>query len=190
MHVCLFDIDGTLLSSGGAGQAAMEAAIVSEFGALARYEGLSTAGRTDRAIAADLFDYHKVEAGEEALRRFIAAYLSHLPRELAARQGMVLPGIAALLGSLADGDQHLHRDDVAREAFVEVHRRLNGSVRPERVWVIGDTPADVRCARAIGVNIVAVATGIFSEDELRAERPDHLCADFSDPERLLSLLTR
>ena len=31
MHVCLFDIDGTLLSSGGAGKAAMEAALESEF---------------------------------------------------------------------------------------------------------------------------------------------------------------
>jgi phosphoglycolate phosphatase-like HAD superfamily hydrolase len=223
MHVCLFDIDGTLLNSGGAGQAAMEAAIVSEFGALERYEGLSTAGRTDRAIMTDLFTYHKVAHDEHAFSRFIAAYLKHLPQQLAARQGMVLPGVAALLDTLAAredvllglltgnyregaklklghhrlydycqfggfGDHHQHRDDVAREAFAEVRERLNGSVVAEKVWVIGDTPADVRCARAIGVNAVAVATGMYSATELESTNPDYLFADFSNPEPLLTLL--
>ena len=32
MHVCLFDIDGTLISSGGAGKAALEEALLEEFG--------------------------------------------------------------------------------------------------------------------------------------------------------------
>jgi phosphoglycolate phosphatase len=32
LHVCLFDIDGTLIASGGAGKAALEAALASEFG--------------------------------------------------------------------------------------------------------------------------------------------------------------
>ncbi len=50
MHVCLFDIDGTLLNSGGAGQAAMEAALAEEFGVTHPVEGISTAGRTDHAI--------------------------------------------------------------------------------------------------------------------------------------------
>jgi phosphoglycolate phosphatase len=56
------------------------------------------------------------------------------------------------------------------------------------VWVIGDTPSDVRCARAIGAKVVAVATGIFSIDQLRVERPDHLVQDFADSACLMSLL--
>lgn len=223
MHVLLFDIDGTLLNSGGAGQAAMEAAIAAEFGTAAPVVGLLTAGRTDRAIAVDLFKFHGVELDEAALRRFITAYLRHLPVELAAREGLVLPGVAAMLETMAGrddvvlglltgnfregaqaklghfgldrhfafggfGDHHHHRDDVAREALAEVHRRMNGSVAMEKVWVIGDTPADVQCARAIGAKVIAVATGSYSPDELELTSPDHLFADFSDPRPVLSLL--
>ncbi len=46
MHAILFDIDGTLLRSGGAGQAAMERALDSVFGVAAPTEGISAAGRT------------------------------------------------------------------------------------------------------------------------------------------------
>ena len=59
MHALLFDIDGTLLRSGGAGQAAMERALESVFGVTAPTEGISAAGRTDFAITSDLLDYHR-----------------------------------------------------------------------------------------------------------------------------------
>lgn len=223
MHVCLFDIDGTLLNSGGAGQAAMEAALASEFEAVEPLEGISTAGRTDRAIVADMFRYHGIEPDEDRLQRFMAAYLRHLPDRLTERDGSALPGIPLLLemlgpredvllglltGNFQDGarlklthfhldhhfefggfgDRHHERDDVAREALDEVHKRCNGSVDPSRVWVIGDTPADIRCARAIGVNVVAVATGVYSAEQLEGAEPDHLFADFADPDPLLNLL--
>jgi phosphoglycolate phosphatase len=55
------------------------------------------------------------------------------------------------------------------------------------VWVIGDTPADVRCGRAIGANVLAVATGIYPAAELAAVGPDRLVADFSDAEAVLDL---
>lgn len=224
MHVCLFDIDGTLLNTGGAGQAAMEAALASEFGATRPLDRAVTfSGRTDRAIAADLFNFHGIADTAETLRRFVSAYLRHLPACLAERDGLVLPGILALLDALAArsdvrlglltgnyrdgatiklghyrldhhfefggfGDRHLERDDVARDAMNEVHARLNGSVDLERVWIVGDTPSDVRCGRAVGAKVVAVATGVFSADQLQVERPDHLVEDFSDPARLLTLL--
>ena len=54
MHVCLFDIDGTLLSSGGAGKAAMEMALITEFGVTAADHRVPFSGRTDRAIGRDL----------------------------------------------------------------------------------------------------------------------------------------
>ena len=42
------------------------------------------------------------------------------------------------------------------------------------VCVFGDTPADVQAAHAIGLEVVAVATGIYSREQLEAERPE-LC---------------
>ena len=54
--------------------------------------------------------------------------------------------------------------------------------------MIGDTPLDVQCARAIGARVVAVATGTHSYDELAATRPDVLLADLADPRPLLELV--
>jgi len=223
MHFCLFDIDGTLLNSGGAGQAAMEAAFLAEFGFENPVEGLTTAGRTDRAIAADLFAFFGLEHDEDLHQRFVGAYLDRLPAELARRDGLVLPGIPELLETLNDrsdvvlglltgnfrrgaqiklghhqidhyfdfggfGDHHHDRDSVARDALEEVRRRHDDDVEPDQVWIVGDTPADVQCGRAIEANVVAVSTGIYSHEQLQAAEPDHLFADFSDPASLLRLL--
>ena len=222
MHICLFDIDGTLLSSGGAGKAAMEAALESEFAVTRSSGGVPFSGRTDRAITQDLFLFHGIQWSEANWERFLAAYLGHLPRCLAGHQGKVLPGIADLLDTIRDrfalglltgnvrdgarlklghyglfdyfafggfGDHHLDRDDVAQEALEVIRSQRNGSVDLNSIWVIGDTPLDIRCARSIGARAIAVATGTHSLDELAAERPDLLVPDFSDAAPLLALWT-
>jgi phosphoglycolate phosphatase-like HAD superfamily hydrolase len=221
MHVCLFDIDGTLISSGGAGKAALELALASEFGITRLIETISLSGRTDRAILRDLFRMHVIEDTTETRHRLMAAYLHHLPQCLASRGGRVLPGIAQLLARVKErddmalglltgnvragarvklghfrlydyfafggfGDDHLDRDDVAREALAEIQQRFDGAIRPERIWVIGDTPLDVRCARAIGARAVAVATGWHTREELDEHRPDLLLTDLADPAPLLA----
>lgn len=222
-HVCLFDIDGTLISSGGAGKAALEAALASEHGIDHLIERLQLSGRTDRAIIHDLFALHGIEPSPAAWERLLSAYLRHLPHFLTARPGRVLPGIAELLADLGRsghvavglltgnvragarlklghygllhhfafggfGDLHLDRCDVAREALAEVQARFNGAVPPEQVWVIGDTPLDVACARAIGARAVAVGTGWHSLEELAAAKPDVLAADLADATPLLNAL--
>jgi phosphoglycolate phosphatase-like HAD superfamily hydrolase len=221
MHVFLFDIDGTLIASGGAGKAALEAALASEFGITRLIDKLQLSGRTDRAITRDLFRMHALEETPANRQRLIAAYLDHLPACLATSKGRVLPGIAALLQELSRrnnvrlglltgniragakvklghfglydyfvfggyGDEHFDRDDVAREALAEVRRYLNGSAAPERIWVIGDTPLDIACARAVGARAVAVATGWHTTAELASHQPDLLLTDLCDPTALLA----
>jgi phosphoglycolate phosphatase-like HAD superfamily hydrolase len=220
MHVCLFDIDGTLINSGGAGKAALEAALGSEFGITGLIDKITLSGRTDRAIIRDLFSLHVIADTPQNWQRLRESYLRHLPGCLASHGGRVLPGIAELLQRLHGrddlalglltgnlragaraklghfglydyfpfggfGDEHFDRDDVAREALAEVRRRTNGSVPPERIWVVGDTPLDIRCARAIGARAVAVATGWHSREELEQQCPDLLLADLSDASGLL-----
>jgi phosphoglycolate phosphatase-like HAD superfamily hydrolase len=224
MHICLFDIDGTLISSGGAGKRALEMALTRAFGVDHLIEKLQLSGRTDRAIIRDMFRYAGVADTPENLRRVLDAYLGCLPNCLASHKGMVLPGIAGLLQELtrretvalglltgniregarvklshyhlfehfafgAFGDEHFDRDDVAREAVQVVEQHLGKSVNPERIWVIGDTPFDVRCARAIGARAVAVATGWHSLEELKGTQPDILVPDLSNPADLLMALT-
>ena len=213
MHVLLFDIDGTLIDAGGAGQSAMEQAVAHVFGETRAVEGIPAAGRTDRAIARDLFDYYSIPATEENWSRYLAHYLSLLPDSLRTRQGCILPGVVPLIERLAAhedvflglltgnfaegarlklehyglhhhfrtggyGDIHLDRDDVARDALTAVKTHLP-DVRPEQIWVVGDTPSDVRCGRAIGAKVLAVATGLFSAQELLSHEPDLLLADLT-----------
>jgi phosphoglycolate phosphatase len=222
MIVCLFDIDGTLLMSGGAGKAAMEAALAAEFGVPDCSFDVPYSGRTDRAIARDLFRVHQIEDSLGNWQRFLAAYLRLLPNCLAKHRGKVLPGVAALLELLAPredvavglltgnvragaklklghydifhyfafggfGDHYFERNEVAKEAFVETCRHLNCEVDAERIWVIGDTPLDVRCARSIGARAVAVATGWYTADQLADSAPDLLLTDLSDPSPLLAV---
>ena len=65
MHVLLFDIDGTLIDAGGAGQAAMEQAVAQLFGETRPVDGIPAAGRTDCAIGRDLFDYYSIPASDD-----------------------------------------------------------------------------------------------------------------------------
>ncbi len=55
--------------------------------------------------------------------------------------------------------------------MAEAHRRLSAAVV---VYVVGDTPSDIQAARAAGVPVIAVATGIFGLAELKSHGPD-LC---------------
>ncbi len=101
MQICLFDIDGTLLRSGGAGKAAMESALQETFNVALAAEQVSYSGRTDRAIGRDLFRLHGIDLNEANWQRFIDAYLHRLPACLVSMQGVVCPGIAELLDELA-----------------------------------------------------------------------------------------
>lgn len=214
MNVFLFDIDGTLIDAGGAGQAAMEASLAAEFGANRVVSGISTAGRTDRAIAMDLFQFHGIDVNDDHWSRYLNSYFRLLPNALQTRPGIVLPGVSALLTQLQGqhdvklglltgnfargaqlklahygldhhfpfggfGDNHLDRDDVARDALQQLQSRHTG-VHPDRIWVIGDTPSDIRCGRAIGAKVVAVATGMFPASELRPHQPDILLNDLTE----------
>jgi phosphoglycolate phosphatase len=220
MNVLLFDIDGTLIDAGGAGQAAMEAALAEEFGARRPVTGIHTAGRTDRAIAMDLFRYHEVEINDGHWNRYLTAYFRLLPNSLRTRRGEILPGVTELLSHLRQrsdtrlglltgnfatgaelklthyglhhhfefggyGDEHLDRDDVAREALREVHSR-HPELEPHKIWVIGDTPSDIRCGRAIGARVLAVATGMFAAKELEPHQPDLLLEDFRNAQSWLT----
>jgi phosphoglycolate phosphatase-like HAD superfamily hydrolase len=222
MYVLLFDIDGTLLASGGAGKAAMERALTSAFRVPDDTADIPFSGRTDRAIARDLFHLYAIEDNQENWRHFLEAYLLHLPSSLVQHKGRILPGIGAFLKYLQQredvevglltgnvregarlklshyglfhhfafggyGDQHFHREQVAHDALRSLHEHLNGAVDCDKVWVIGDTPLDVRCARSIGARALAVATGWHSYEILAGESPDLVLTDLADPAPFLAV---
>lgn len=225
MKILLFDIDGTLIDSGGAGKLAMETAFASEFGVAKSTNVVAYAGRTDIAIITDMLNCYGVESSTEQIRRCLQSYLSHLPDSLKQRSGRTLPGVRQLLeqlslrddvllglltGNVEEGarkklcffqldsffrcggyaDDFYDRNDVARFAHSQAKKHLAELGASENeVWVIGDTPHDVACARAIGARVLAVATGTYSVAQLSAAEADHVTTDLGDLERILSIWT-
>lgn len=83
----LFDIDGTLLTSGGAGERALRRGFQARFGIdddLARVE---IAGRTDSGIARQMLAFHGLPETPENLAAFFDGYLQFLPEELPTSPG-------------------------------------------------------------------------------------------------------
>ncbi len=78
------------------------------------------------------------------------------------------------------GDQFADRNDVAAQAAQAANQSLQETFSSEQVWVIGDTPNDVRCGRSIGAKVLAVETGGGSSQELSAADPDLLLSDLED----------
>ena len=53
-------------------------------------------------------------------------------------------------------------------------------VEGDAIVIIGDTPADIDCTRAIGARAIAVATGRYSVEELAQHNPVAVFADLTD----------
>src|SRR6266576_6815521 len=78
----LFDIDGTLVLTGGAGGRAMSLAFEDIFAVADAFQGIAMAGRTDAWILNDAATAHGIPADSAGLARFRQAYLLHLAIEL------------------------------------------------------------------------------------------------------------
>ncbi len=72
------------------------------------------------------------------------------------------------------GDHSPDRNVVAAQAVESAKAALQDSFCSKKVWVLGDTPNDIRCARSIEAKVVAVETGGGTSQELRAAKPDLL----------------
>jgi phosphoglycolate phosphatase-like HAD superfamily hydrolase len=222
MKTLLFDIDGTLINTGGAGGAALLRAFRDQF-AVEEPGSVAFSGRTDRAISRSLFELHGIPDVEDNWQRLQKSYLDLLPGCMEERQGRVLDGVEPLLNGLQAagnsllglltgnvregarikleffglfdrfrfggfGDEHYDRDHVAREAQTAATPHLGNGHGAQDCWVIGDTPLDISCARAINARVLAVATGIHPRAELSAAEPDILLDDLSNTDHLLSVL--
>lgn len=224
----LFDIDGTLLLSDGAGRRAIHAAL--------GYAGLDIIhgsrirfdGKTDPQIVRELLEAegHPAPDDPERIAEVLENYVLQLERDLAVHghRTRLMPGVPALLDALeadatvllglltgnvvpgarlklraagldperfkvgAYGSDHAHRGELpgiaARRAEPHFGRRPAGT----DVVIIGDTPADVRCAEGIGARTIAVATGGYTAAELEAAGAHAVFADFSDVERALEAI--
>jgi phosphoglycolate phosphatase len=89
----------------------------------------------------------------------------------------------------AYGSDHADRTALVPVALHKVRRSFDADLDPDQVWVVGDTPLDLACARASGAHCVLVATGRFALEELQALDADVVLPDLSDTRRVLEVLT-
>jgi phosphoglycolate phosphatase-like HAD superfamily hydrolase len=216
----LFDIDGTLIHSGGAGKRAFVVTLSEAFGIEDNLEDIPFSGKTDPLIIREIFAKHAIEPSAGHFDRFLTSYVGCLERIIADPRGTVMPGIRAVLDSCfsdprvllglltgnirrgaaiklnhyrlyhyfafgAFGDDHEDRNEIARIAHERSRRHTGRDIESASIVVIGDTPRDIECGRAIGARTVAVATGKYSAGELREHRPDFLFEDLSDAARFV-----
>lgn len=214
--LCLFDIDGTLIDTRGAGMASLKAACRDVFGD----EGppLDLAGSTDLGLLEMLGNHYGFDAADlEFSSRFLDTYHLHLERHLYADDypGLLIDGATVLIDALANCEDTalgLLTGNTARGAHLKVRRHgidhhfpfgaygcdhadrnLLGPIALERAarhhgrvfdasatWIIGDTPRDIACAKAIGARCLAVATGSFTAAELANHSPDHVCESLAE----------
>lgn len=101
-RLILFDIDMTLITTTGAGRAAIATVFSRLWGLDQPTEGVSFDGRTDRAIFSEIIQLHHLADGDiDALyRQATDAYIAELPNSLAAKAGTILPGVPEVLDAL------------------------------------------------------------------------------------------
>lgn len=88
----------------------------------------------------------------------------------------------------AFAENGVDRVGIARRAC-EVARERFGDVPPDRTYVIGDTPLDIACGRAVGVRTIAVATGQYSVAELSRYDPWWVLERLPPPQEFADKLT-
>ena len=104
----LFDIDNTLLNSGGAGGHAMSRAFADLFGIEDAFGKIESSGRTDLFILQSALEHGEVEgSAQDHMSAFVSAYARLLPASLVERSGRVMPGFPQLLNELREAGVQL-----------------------------------------------------------------------------------
>src|SRR5256714_11715438 len=99
-RLLLFDIDGTLIHSGGAGIEALKRALKERFQIEDNLHDIEFAGMTDSGIVTSILKKHRLPTTPENITAFLDSYVHFLSKELPRRKGKLLPGVLELLKKL------------------------------------------------------------------------------------------
>lgn len=211
----LFDIDGTLLHAPG-GRAAFAQAFQEAFGWDQTADHINFSGATDLNVFRGICVERGVESTPEMEQAFFERLAPALEIRLAERPPTLFPNVGNLLEILSKGRKmglvtgnieatawaklryagidhyfgfggfgctHADRAEIARQAL-----KASGVERPEKVFLIGDTPSDISAAKANGFIAIAVATGGFDFQTLEKSGADFVFEDLTDTERVMDVL--
>jgi phosphoglycolate phosphatase-like HAD superfamily hydrolase len=219
MKLVLFDIDGTLLLTDGAGRRAIQRALREVFGTTGPVD-YHFDGKTDPQIVRELMrlagrgDSYIDARMATLLTRYVACLAEEL--KVPGHKMSALPGVPQLLDALeskpdvilglltgnvergakaklqavgidpkrfrvgAYGSDHEHRHELPAIVRQRTKRELGHDVPGSAMVVIGDTPADLTCGKALGAAAIGVATGRYTVEQLAEHAPLAVFANLSD----------
>lgn len=227
----LFDIDGTLLLTGGIGRKVMQQAGSAMLGRPFNADGVDFSGRLDPLILADLLANNGIEPSEDQIERFREHYILTMTHAIQT-SGTVspLPGAIDLVRAVGQtkglttgvltgnykptglaklraagwtdhafaisvwGDESPSRphsrDQLPAVALSKYRQLLNKPIDGSAAVVIGDTIHDVACAQAHGCLAIAVATGTYSAQQLRAAGADLVLDSLADTQAIMGWIAQ
>ena len=226
MKLLLFDIDGTLIRSDGAGRAALKATLEEMFGTSGPLDSYRMGGKTDARIITDLLATAGFESSEIETKLPAAYALMAQKAEtiFPTKNITICPGAAELLTALtqhqdvilglltgnacitaplklkgasidpdmfkvgAFGCDHYDRNQLPAIAMKRASDFTGRSFTGANTVIIGDTPADILCARAGKATAVAVASGWHSSATLNQYHPDRLFENLTDTDMVFHSL--
>lgn len=227
MKLILFDIDGTLIRSHGAGRQTLMETLHELFGTAGPIDSYKMSGKIDRRIITDLLtaagiSHEEIEAQLPAIYDLMTAKAQAI---FPGKEMLPCPGVMPLLAALnsrsdvilglltgniistaplklaaagidphqfrlgAYGSDALDRNQLPAIAMQRAADLLGRPFTGSHTIIIGDTPADILCARAGRATAVAVASGWHAAHTLAQYQPDHLLENLSDTTGVINLLT-
>ena len=215
MKLFLFDVDLTLVNTGGAGLRALERACRKLLSVENAIEGIDPGGKTDPAIVREIFIRLGTTSDlEPRIETMLESYLAFLREEVqTSEKYRVLPGISGILDEISArpgimlglatgniepgaraklergdlnryftfggfGSDSENRTELVKKAGETAARKHGKTIRPEDIFVIGDTPLDIDAGRSAGYKTVGVATGRYSTVRLHEAGATFVIADF------------
>ncbi len=209
IEAVLFDIDGTLITTGGGGAVAWRRAFEELHGTPLDIREVTESGMTDPEVGrVALRNILGRDPDRRELATAMAHYLRHLSDAIDESDGYrVMPGIEELVERLVDaghllglttgnieaaahiklaraglnrffsfggyGSDSNERTELTRSAL-ERGRFVSGNTLIESACIsVGDTPRDVAAGHGAGIEVVGVATGNFTVEQLREAGADH-----------------
>jgi len=212
----LFDVDGLLITTGGAGTRSWRWAFDELYGIPADIGEFTESGMTDPVVGRLTFTAvigHEPSA--EELARVVSHYLMRLREEVAQSSDYrVLAGVEELLPRLCHGgfllgittgaveaaahiklaranlnrffssggygSDSADRGELTRKAIARAAEILGSPIDPQCVLVVGDTPKDIAAAHAAHAISVGVASGHYSEEELREAGAEYVLSSLEE----------
>jgi phosphoglycolate phosphatase len=212
----LFDIDGTLITTGGAGARSWRLAFEDLYGIPADIGQFTDAGMTDPEVGRLTFlNVIGRPPAVEEMAALMARRLAQLPQAVAeSTRYRVLDGVEQTLERLCRdgyllglttggveaaahiklaranlnhyfcfggyGSDSTDRAKLTQAAIERAGTILGAPLDPRRPLVVGDTPKDVQAARAVGAIGVGVASGHYTDLELRDAGADYVLASLRE----------